>query len=384
MTVKQKMQQIIAYLLSLIGCIIAKIKNFFVPKKTIQFDNGPKVTLCHKIAEGGFSYIYFAKDKLDRTYACKRIICNDDDVIQNCQKEADVHKSVAVNCENLLQMYGIKFVKKQKAGIGTQTKCYMLFPLITGGSLRDEISKRKLLDDNVEKARPIKEREILSIFKGVLNGIKALHEAGYAHCDVKLENVLLDRKKHMTSSPDEEIGSNNFSLGTPILMDFGSARTPLVVQLKDRRTVLTLTEEALVNSTISYRAPELFDGGCRHGALEPDIDGKIDVWSAGCVLYGMMYGSSPFEIEFRNGDGGLSSDVRIVECTHLRVLGSKIPFPAAGSRRAAIFQYTPEIKQLVEWILTVDRMERPSIDAVYEKVENLLMSRHGGEMRSFR
>lgn len=368
------MQRIIAYLLSLIGLIIAKIKNFFIPKKTIKFDNGPKVLRQHKIAEGGFSYIYLATDKLNRKYALKRVICNDEEVVQNCKKEAEVHRRVSG--ENLLQMYGIKFVNKPPKG----KQCYMLFPLITGGSLRDEVSKRNLLHDNVEKARPIKEREILSVFKGIVTGIKTLHEAGYAHCDVKLENVLLDRK-----AQDEEMGSiGNNNLGTPILMDFGSARNPLVVQLKDRRTVLTLTEEAMVNSTISYRAPELFDGGCRHGALEPDIDGKIDVWSAGCVLYGMMYGSSPFELEFRNGDGGMSSDARIVECTHLRVLGGKVPFPAINSRREAIFRYTQEIKQLVEWILTVDRTERPTIDEVYNRVENLLTSRHGGEMRSFR
>lgn len=373
MSLSSQMQRIFNYLLSLIREIIAKIKNFFIPQKTIKFDNGPIVKVSHKIAEGGFSYIYSATDKLNRHYALKRIICSDEEIIQLCQKEADVHRSVTG--ANVLQMYGIKFERVPKR------VCYMLFPFIKGGSLRDEVSARKILHNNVEMARPIKEREVLRVFKGILNGVITLHNAGYSHCDVKLENILLDK-----SANDEEtgfpttIGSQN--LGIPVLMDFGSARKPLAIQLKDRRTVLTLTEEASSNSTMSYRAPELFDGGCRHGSLEPDIDGKVDVWSVGCVLFGMMYGSSPFELEFRNGDCGLSSDVRIVECSHLRVLACKIPFPSTDSRRETIFRYSQEIKELVEWILTVDRSDRPNINEVFERVENML-TRRLGEIRGF-
>jgi len=376
MALSSQIQRILDYLLSLIREIIAKIKNFFIPQKTIKFDNGPTVKVSHKIAEGGFSYIYSATDtrKLNRQYALKRIICSDEEVIQLCQREAEVHRSVTG--ANVLQMYGIKFER------APQRVCYMLFPLIKGGSLRDEVSARNILHNNVEMARPIKEREILGVFKGILNGVITLHNAGYRHGDVKLENVLLEKSGNDEESgfPITTIGSQ--SLGNPVLMDFGSARKPLAIQLKDRRTVLTLTEEASSNSTISYRAPELFDGGCRHGSLEPDVDGKVDVWSLGCVLFGMMYGSSPFELEFRNGDRGISSDVRIVECTHLRVLACKIPFPSTDSRRETIFRYSQEIKELVEWILTVDRSERPNISDVFERVKSMLTTR-AGEIRGF-
>ena len=71
---------------------------------------------------------------------------------------------------------------------------------------------------------------------------------------------------------------------------------------RTRSILLSIVDEASVNSTVSYRAPELFDGGARHGDNEPDIDGKMDVWSLGCLLFGMMYGVSPFECEFRGED----------------------------------------------------------------------------------
>ena len=149
-------------------------------------------------------------------------------------------------------------------------------------------------------------------------------------------------------------------------MDFGSARQ-LIIPLKDRKTVLKLTEEASQNSTVSYRAPELFDGGCRHGPDEPNIDGKVDVWSCGCLLYGLMYGTSPFEMEFRH-DG----QIRIVECTHLRVLGGNIPFPP--THRENTYGYREELKDLVKWILIVDTKQRPDLESLLVKVEKLVSS----------
>ena len=68
----------------------------------------------------------------------------------------------------------------------------MLFPLISGGSLRNHVTRRKLLSDDWGEVRPWTERQVLTLFRGVLEGVSTLHRAGYAHCDVKLENVLLD------------------------------------------------------------------------------------------------------------------------------------------------------------------------------------------------
>ena len=49
---------------------------------------------------------------------------------------------------------------------------------------------------------------------------------------------------------------------------------------------------------------------------------RTDVWAIGCLLFAWYYGYSPFECEFIEN----TSNVRVVECTHLRVL-SKVPSP---------------------------------------------------------
>ena len=82
----------------------------------------------------------------------------------------------------------------------------MLFPLISS-SLREQLNDRlHLLDKNPsESIRPWTEREILEIFGGVVDGVAALHENGFAHRDIKLENILY------------EVNTQR-----PVLMDFGS------------------------------------------------------------------------------------------------------------------------------------------------------------------
>jgi len=349
------------------------LKQIFYPAQTIHFYNGPIITVKQKIAEGGFSYVYSATDSLQRKYALKRIICSDECMIDACRREVDVHREV--RGDHVLHLFNVKYISSP------QRMCYMLFPLITGGSLRDEINQRNILCDDLNQVRALRERQLLHLFKGVLKGVKSLHDAGYAHCDVKLENVLLDRQglSNNDGTGDEEMNFPMTSMrdpgvGVPILMDFGSAR-PLVVKLLDRKTVLNLTEIASQNSTISYRAPELFDGGCRHGSLEADIDGRVDVWSCGCLMFGLMYGASPFEIEFRK-----SGSVRIVDCTHLRVLGGKVPYPPAN--REIVHKYSHHLHELVEWILNVDRTERPTIEEVLNQVEGMLRRQSSG-LRDF-
>lgn len=353
-------QQLFWLVLSILRQILGIVRGFFTSSQTVHFDNGISATIDTKIAEGGFSYIYSAIDKTytSKQYALKRIICPDEDTIVACRKEAKVHRTLGNSHENILPLLAVKFDVSQP-----QTICYMLFPLIQGGSLRDEITRRNLLGDDHELPRPLTEQQVLNVFAGILQAVLHMHEAGLAHYDIKPENILLEAY-HSSLHGDEEMGGSSSTRYNPILMDFGSARS-LVVKLLNRRVVLNLTEEAARNSTVTYRAPELFEGGCRHGEQEPDIDGKVDAWSCGCLLYSMMFGTSPFEMDFRH-DGS----IKIIECTHLGVLGGKIPEPPRNSEVGQ--RYRKEMIDLVRWILKVERTERPTIREVLKRVEDMM------------
>jgi len=323
-----------------------------------------KIEIIRQIAEGGFSVVYSAKDCVDslrntndnlittaslggrRSFALKQIICHDEGVTRKCREEAALHRTF--HHPNLMPILACKFDRNATYGEFNGMICYMLFPLYES-SLRDQINKRNLLSTStsLEPIHPWSEREIIEIFAGIVDGVKTIHNQGYAHRDVKLENVLLDYRNK------------------PVLMDFGSV-SPVKMPINTRSALMALFDDASINCTMSYRAPELFEGGARFG--EPEIDGRIDVWSLGCVLFGMMFGASPFECEFR-GD-----TVKIVECSYLRVLGN-VPTPAPGTKLSSL--YHADLLETVKWMLNQDRVTRPTIEKVSRRVDELLIQFNG-------
>lgn len=154
-------------------------------KRTIDFDTGISAIMEHQIAEGGFSYIYLAHDAETPNikYALKRIICPDEETRISCRAEAKVHR-VLGHHENIMQLKGMKFDMPNGGSNSRESVCYMLFPLISGGSLRDAISGRRILDDDAlishtnqlsRDSRYFTNAEILKVFIGLLRGVKALH-----------------------------------------------------------------------------------------------------------------------------------------------------------------------------------------------------------------
>ena len=327
------------------------------------------VKVIRKLAEGGFSYVYEVASitkplSLSQLFAMKRVLCSDDETVRKCRHEIGIHRSFQHH-PNFLSILAYKFEKlklldsnkNNNASSSAITVCYMLFPLISL-SLREELDTRLMLNHNnhndsirdIYSCRPFTDREILEIFAGVIDAAKELHHNGLAHRDIKVENILLHKDQF------------NMTKIQPILMDFGSV-APANVPIRSRRSLMNLVDEASENSTVSYRAPELFEGHIRYGPDETDLDARVDVWSLGCVLFAMIYGYSPFECEIR-GD-----NVKVVECSYLRVLGL-IPKPRSGSALSEIC--SKDLHDLVIWILNQDRLERPTIEELSSKVETML------------
>jgi serine/threonine kinase 16 len=337
-TLRQLVNWILSFLLSF-------VERFFGP--VVSFDGSRQVRVGRKIAEGGFSYVFRATDTSTNTiFALKRIQCQDNHTLQECRKEAQVHHAVA-NCKYTLQLLGVAYQDKV---------CWMLFPYMPH-SLRAEVNKRMFPNAThpyhytvpVDTMPPWSEMAALQIFRGIIDGVDAMHRANYSHCDVKLENVLFTGSHH--------------HLTTPVLMDFGSVG-PLTKPLNTRQDAIQISETASTHTTMPYRPPELFPGEVRAGDADLDYT-KVDVWSLGCTLFAMLYGASPFESEFHRSTG----QIKIVECSQLRVLGG-VNFPPSHTPPAR--WYSPPLQELIQWMLTADRMQRPSLVQVVARVDAIL------------
>ncbi|KAG5184925.1 Serine/threonine protein kinase/TGF-beta stimulated factor [Tribonema minus] len=276
------------------------------------------------LAEGGCSFVYMARDAVSgKEYALKKVLCQT--MEQKDLAEAEIRRHRAFNHPNLMPILDWGF--REAGSLGSAA--YMLFPYMAGGTLRDLINRRTLTG-------LISEQEVLVIFQGVCRGVHELHSARppLAHRDIKADNVMLQLD------------------GTPVLMDFGSM-VP-ADRGKNRSEALLVQDEAAQYCTVSYRAPELFDV-----ASSAVIDARTDVWSLGCLLYALAFGYSPFECEFTSFD-----QPRVVECSFLRVIG-----PITWPKKP---RFSSGLCDLIKWILNQDPQQRPQVDGVLVKTDELL------------
>mmetsp|Transcript_13975 Transcript_13975/g.21622 ORF Transcript_13975/g.21622 Transcript_13975/m.21622 type:complete len:545 (-) Transcript_13975:58-1692(-) len=426
-------------------------------RQLLTFDNGKQVYIGDQIAEGGFSYVFEAfpannnnTSSKKTLYALKRINCSDEELLQSCRHEAGIHRSLPRNHPNLLELLGLKFEQQQacSGGLGGANSsslsiassssslpeeynvCYMLFPHLPH-SLRGEITQRNLLlnyndhDHRSSTRQPFTTVQVIHLFRGILDGLLAMHNANISHRDVKLENVLLSLPTTSYSDHHHNKANNNSFFLTPILIDYGSAGPLQTPPLTTRNSILQLIELASVHTTFPYRPPELSDVGNLRASSSSStcscvVDyGKVDVWSLGCVLFGLLHGVSPFEMEFVKDYGGNSNSgygyggggrrrnntvvgeqedeeqqyglVRIVECTTLKILG-EVPFPpwagsglgggnntttnnnpnnntVVGDGRNG--KYPLSMYKFIRYMVQQDRMSRPNICEVAKRFGEL-------------
>ena len=126
---------------------------------------------------------------------------------------------------------------------------YLAMDYVDGPDLRDVLRRAPRLEP--ERA--------LALLGNVADALDAAHAAGLIHRDVKPANILIDSDR-------------------ALVCDFGLAR--------HASTVDSLTVDRGLVGTVDYVAPEQIEGKA--------IDGRVDVYSLGCVLYEALTGERPF------------------------------------------------------------------------------------------
>ena len=308
----------------------------------IQFQDRT-VRVLEQIAEGGYSTVFLGEDAADvpsttaapRRYAVKRIACGGKDQLAEAKKEIDVMERLGSHAACVLPLLG--YTRTRGSRHGDLEYVYMLFDLYDG-NMWDVVQSR------VRVGRYLSEEELGGVFRQLCLALDAMHSAGMAHRDVKPHNIIL---KNVDSYP---YGKWSKVAASPaVLMDFGSVVAERVV-ISDRQAALQTQEEAERYSTAPYRAPELWDvsSSCV-------IDGKVDVWAAGCVLYYMMVGETPFERISNQAGGSLM----------LSVLNGSFTWPENN----AVWNKSTKYAAIVNACLAVDPAARPTIREVLAMVD---------------
>lgn len=202
-----------------------------------------------KLGEGGFGNVFLATHRqTGEKYAIKIIktenIGSVSD-IDNIFVEAEILKSL--NHENIVKVHNCLTLKNMEVAI--------IMEFLEGGELLKYVEKTK-------EGR-LDERTAQSFFRQIVRGMKYCHSSNLLHRDLKLENVLL------VNSQEQKIK----------IIDFGIAGA-----------INLLSKDNLDTGSLNYMAPECFTNH-----KDYKVDGRIDVWSTGVILYCMLNGQLPFK-----------------------------------------------------------------------------------------
>ncbi|MCK8604209.1 bifunctional serine/threonine-protein kinase/formylglycine-generating enzyme family protein [Desulfoferrobacter suflitae] len=161
----------------------------------------------------------------------------------------EVEVMAQVRHPNVLQIFDHDTISVEQAGEEVLVE-YIAMEYIPGGTLRSTMS-----DEGFDPEEDRMKEWLSRYFQPLLDGVRALHEAGIIHRDLKPENVLLDGN-------------------TPKIADFGLARS---CRLKP------LTQSVDVRGTPPYMSMEHFLDLKR-------TDERTDVYALGKILYEAVSG----------------------------------------------------------------------------------------------
>ena len=199
--------------------------------------------LERKLGEGGMAAVYLARDLRHERQVALKVLRPEFALALGPQRFFSEIRVVA----NLQHPHILPLFDSGSAN----GFLYYVMPFVEGESLRQRLLREPRL--------PLV--EALRIAREAADALAYAHEQGVVHCDVKPENILL-QKDHV------------------LVADYGIARAANYGE--------PLASSGTVFGTPQYMSPEQALGNA-------DIDGRSDVYSLGCVLYEMLAGAPPFE-----------------------------------------------------------------------------------------
>ncbi|KAK6517466.1 hypothetical protein TWF281_004121 [Arthrobotrys megalospora] len=324
------------------------------------------------VTQGGFSYVYLVQDNSGTLYALKKIRCPfGQESLTRATSEIESYKLFPPS-PLLIPLIDSTIITERRDESKT---AYILLPYYRRGNLQD------LINANLVDKKWFPEKQILELFLGVCEGLALIHghrvngptvtgsgAQNRAGADDEEEGVaLMEGSRDLSGGAHSgelrpfahrDIKPGNVMISddgiTPVLMDFGSI-APSPIHVTSRSLAIQIQDEAAEHSTMSYRAPELFDV-----KTDSTIDTKVDIWSMGCLLYALIYHHSPFELSTELGGGSLA----------LAIASGDWKFPAAGQMGARVEGDVGEkTKEVVRRCLAVEPEGRPDVRGLIDIVK---------------
>ncbi|MDK2123259.1 serine/threonine protein kinase [Parachitinimonas caeni] len=259
-------------------------------------------TIVKQLSAGGFSIVYLAHDEEDHPVAIKEYLPN----ALVLRKEGEIVQATSADKLALFR-HGMKcFFEEGKtlAKIShpnvvrvinffrSNETVYMVMEYERGRTLQKEIQVSQ---------GGVKENMILYVFCHLLNGLREVHLHRLLHLDIKPANIYIRRD------------------GSPVLLDFGSARQALG----------TAVNKFTPMYTPGFAAPEHYND-------RENLGPWSDIYSVGATIFACMSGMAP-----------QAADQRMKEDRYTSV------------KKLWSGRYSDSLLDIVDWCLKLEHTDRP-------------------------
>ncbi len=224
-----------------------------VPDRVSRFE------ILELLGEGAMGVVYRARDPvLERDVALKLIKPelagerkNRARFLRECRAAATIsHPGVATIYE---------------AGETDDGKLFLASELVVGETLKDRLGRG-----------PLAVAEVVEIGIQLAQALEAAHRKGAIHRDIKPSNLMIDT--------DDRLKVLDFGLARLIAAENDGG--PSASESSAAARTADQTQDGAVVGTPAYMSPEQ--------AAAIQVDARTDIFSAGCVLYELITGRSPF------------------------------------------------------------------------------------------
>lgn len=215
-----------------------------------------KYRIVREIGKGGMGRVYEAIHvEIGRRVAIKHLRLEfsiHQEFVKRFRMEAKL--AASIRHDNICEVNDV--------GVATDGSPYLVMPLLEGCPLADLIEE----DEKISLPR------LIDIICQALSALETAHKAGIVHRDMKPDNIFITR-----------YGDREDFVK---ILDFGVSK--VINEVMGEQTLTNLTQTGATVGTPYYMAPEQVRG-------QKDIDGRLDVYAVGVILYEALTGWVPFD-----------------------------------------------------------------------------------------
>ena len=203
----------------------------------------PNYTIERELGRGGMATVYLAVQDMLHRYVALKVM------LPELIRDESFRKSFLSEGSTIASLQHSNIVSIHDIGITDDSVFYMAMEYLSGGSLREILTKGKLSYSH-----------IVFILEELASGLSYAHKKGYIHRDIKPGNILFRDN------------------GVAVLSDFGIAKL--------KGSSGDMTRMGFTQGTLQYMSPEQ--------VTTSSLDHRSDIYSLGLVFYEMLTGDRSF------------------------------------------------------------------------------------------